>query len=221
MLRRVAVTPVQVAQLPAVGDQLQDRLVGHLLVADAALSAVGRDADAGDPEARQAVVEGEVAVVLAAVGDLARPDVVEEPAPLVVVDEQDPAPILRRLDEGVDDVGHERLADADVAVRVLVAGGSLVLPQEGGVDEGDVGQLAGGGVGVELRDGVHPGAAAAAVEGREGEVRVVVAGGEAARDRPVEDRLPREPTGGRKRISLRCPRPAPPTGSGGWGRSSP
>src|SRR6185295_2898124 len=119
-------------------------------------------------------------VVLATVGDLAGTDVIEEPAPLVVVDEQDPAPILRRLDEGVDDVGHERLADADVAVRVLVAGGSLVLPQEGGVDEGDVGELAGGGVSVELRDGVHPAAASAAVEGREGEVRVVVAGGEAA-----------------------------------------
>ena len=87
----------------------------------------------------------------AAVGDVARADVVEEPAPLVVVDEQDPAPVLRRLDEGVDDVGHERLADADVAVRVLVAGGPLVLPQEGGVDERDVGELAGGGVGVELR----------------------------------------------------------------------
>ena len=62
---------------------------------------------------------------------------VEEAAPLVVDDEQRAAFELRRFDEGVDDVGDERLADADVAVRVLVAGGPLFLALERGVDEGD------------------------------------------------------------------------------------
>jgi len=47
--------------------------------------------------------------------------VVEEPAPLVVHDEDHASLPLRRLHERVHDVGHERLADADVAVGVLVA----------------------------------------------------------------------------------------------------
>ena len=54
-------------------------------------------------------------------------DVVEEAAPLVVDDEQRAALPLRRLHERVHDVGHERLAHADVAVRVLVARGARAL----------------------------------------------------------------------------------------------
>ncbi len=60
---------------------------------------------------------------------------VEEPSPLVVDDEQRAAFELRRLEERVDDVRDERLADPYVAMRVLVAGRSLVLAVERGIDE--------------------------------------------------------------------------------------
>ena len=45
---------------------------------------------------------------------------VEEPAPLVVDDEQRAAAVAGRLGEGAHHVGHPGLSEADVAVRVLV-----------------------------------------------------------------------------------------------------
>ena len=79
-------------------------------------------------------------------------DVVEEASPLVVVDEHRARPELRRGDEGVDDVGHEGLADADVAVRMLVAREAVATAavEEHRVDEGEVREVPGRGVGVEL-----------------------------------------------------------------------
>ena len=63
--------------------------MGDLHVVDAALAGERRHADPGDAEPGQAVVDGDVAGGWRAVRDVARLDVLEEAAPLVVVDEQD------------------------------------------------------------------------------------------------------------------------------------
>ncbi len=133
--------------------------------------------DARDAEARQAPVVVDVVAVAPLVGDERRRDVVEEAAPLVVVDEHRAALVLGRLDESVRDVRHERLAQADVAVRVLVGREAVAAAavQEGRVHEGDLRQVAGRRVRIELRDRAGPRDATRSVERREGQVRVVVA----------------------------------------------
>jgi hypothetical protein len=67
--------------------------------------------------------------------------VIGETAPFVVDDEQRAPPVLRRFEEGVDDVGDELLPHSYVARRMLVTGGALVLAVEGRVDKRQRGQL--------------------------------------------------------------------------------
>jgi hypothetical protein len=108
------------AEPELVRDQLQDRLVRDRHVADVATACVRRDRHARDPETGHAE-----ALVEIGAGEVVRyeagRDMIEEATPLVVVDEHRAALELRRGDERVDDVGHERLADPDVAMRVFVA----------------------------------------------------------------------------------------------------
>ena len=78
-----------------------------------------------------------------------RRDVIEEAAPFIVVDDEQGAVPLRALRyRGVDPV-EIVLARADVVVRMIVRSGSGGLLKERRIDEGDVGQRAGGAVGVE------------------------------------------------------------------------
>ena len=81
----------------------------------------GETATAGIAEAHLAEVLVEVRVERSS-GTPGRAHVVEEPAPLVVDDEQRAALVVGRLHERVDHVGHERLAEPHVAERVLVGG---------------------------------------------------------------------------------------------------
>ena len=76
----------------------------------------------------------------------------------------------------MDDVRHERLADPDVAVGMLVAREAVAAPavEEHRVDEGEVGEVAGRGVGVELGDRLDDRQEARAKDGDEGQVAVVV-----------------------------------------------
>ena len=67
-------------------------------------------------------------------------------AVLVVVDEQGCVLPVRRVQQRVDDLGDELLADLDV-LRVVLGRGVVVR-----VDERELGQLAGGGVGEEVAD---------------------------------------------------------------------
>ena len=127
--------------------KLQDRLEAELRVADAGVAAaapaarVGRHRDGGDAEAHLA----EVLVEIRRRTRVAHPrrlHVVEEAAPLVVDDEERAAAVAPRRHEGAHDVGHPRLAEPDVAVRVLV-GRDPVAPAavaERRVDERDVRQ---------------------------------------------------------------------------------
>ena len=226
-VRRVAVALVQDPEPVAVGDQLQDRLVGagHVAHPPALLGAgVGRDRDRRDAESGQRPVVLEVGAVAALVGDVLRADVVEEPAPLVVVDEHRSAPVLRGLDECVGDVGHERLAESDVAVRVLVGGDPVAAATvlERRVDEADRRQLARRGVGVELRRRADPVEPARPVERGDRQVGDVVGDLEPPRLRPVEDRLPLEPARPTTAAGFASgPRSGPRAGSGGSDRSSP
>jgi len=80
----------------------------------------------------------------------------EEAAPLVVDDEQRAGLPLRRFHERVHDVGHERLAGAHVAVRVLVAREARALADAAGevrVHVRDVRQRPRRAAGVVLGDG--------------------------------------------------------------------
>src|SRR3954447_9837356 len=108
---RVRDARVQRRDPESVGDELQDRLEPVERVLDVIAPHPGRYRDRRDAEAHQPVVLVDVGVV-ALIGDARRSDMVEEPAPLVVGDEQRAALELRRLHERVDDVGHERLTGA-------------------------------------------------------------------------------------------------------------
>jgi hypothetical protein len=100
--------------------------------------------------------------------------VVKEAAPLVVDDEQRTALVLRRLHEGMHNIGDEGLTDADVAVRVLVPGRPLILTVEGRIDEGQGGQRARGGLLIEILDLAGALQAGAAPQSRDRDVGVVV-----------------------------------------------
>ena len=77
-------------------------------------------------------------------------------------------------------------------MRVLVGGDAVASAAvaEGRVDERDVRQRPERAVRVVLRQRPRPGRAARSPDRREREIRVVVLGGDAARQSPVEDRLP-------------------------------
>ena len=143
-----------------------------------------RNAEAGDAERLRQLV------ALAGVGDEARGHVVEEPSPLVVVDEHGAAPELRRVEKRVGDLGHEGLAVADVAVGVLVPGDALLLAVERRVHEGDVGEVPAGSIGVEVRHVPDPRDGALSEQRGEREVGRVVAHAQPGRLGAVEDRLP-------------------------------
>ena len=193
---RVAVAAGQVPQPEAVADQLEDRLMavdpvvhaeGLALRAPAGVRGHGHG---GDAEAHLAEVGVQVGGG-ALVGHARRAHVVEEAAPLVVDDEQGPAAVVRRGHEGVDHVSHERLAQPDVAQRVLVGRQPVPSPAvaERRIDDRDVGQRARRAVGVVARHGVRPAQPARPVDRRERDVGVVVAGAHAASQGAVEDRL--------------------------------
>ena len=99
---------------------------------------------------------------------------VEEAAPLVVDDEEGTAFELRALEEGVDDVGHERLAEPHVPVRVLVAGGPRSSPLNDGSTK-ESGQGAGRAAFVVLLDLARACEARRSPEGRDRDVGVEVA----------------------------------------------
>jgi hypothetical protein len=114
---------------------------------DGAAGGEGGDEEAGDAEAAQR--EGGVDV-----RRLGGRQVLEEAAPLVEVDDEDgvlPAGPGRHRAVGAVE---PRLAGADVAVRMVVRGEALLLAQERRVDEGDLGEAAGGAVGEEVVVGV-------------------------------------------------------------------
>ena len=127
-------------------------------------------------------------------------------------------------DEGVDHVGHERLAEPDVAERVLVGGQPVAAAAvaERRVDDRDVRQRAAEAVLVVARDRVDPGAPRGAEERGEGQVGGVVARGQPAADRAVEDRLP--VVAARRDACCSSARPTGPTtcrsGSARWRRGS-
>ena len=102
---------------------------------------------------------------------------------------------LRAFHEGVDDVGHEGLADADVAVRVFVARGPLFLAREGRVDEGDGGQRPGAAAVVVLLHLARAGDPGRAPERRDGDVGVEVTVRDARRGERGEDRRVGEAAG--------------------------
>jgi hypothetical protein len=124
------------------------RVVDHLGRQHVA-ARVGRYHDAWHAEAEltEIVLARRIGWRAAHVRDARRAHVVEEAAPLVVVDEQRGARPQRRLDHRLDHVVHERLPRARVAARMLVgaqAGG------EAGIDERDVRERARGEVGEQV-----------------------------------------------------------------------
>ena len=102
-----------------------------------------------------------------------RHDVVEEAAPLVVVDEHRTRAPVRRAHEGGRDVAVELLAEADVGVGVVVVGEPFRGDEER-VDEGDLGQRAGRAVGVVLGDRSGVGRVPRPPEAERRQVREVV-----------------------------------------------
>ena len=169
----------------------------------------GRDRDRRDPEAHQPEVVVDVRAA-ARVGNARRAHVVEEASPLVVDDEQRAALPVRRLDEGVHHVGHERLPEPHVTERMLVRRHAVAASAvaERRVDERDVRQRARRAVGVVLGHRPCPRDAARSPDRRERQVGVVVAGGLArARSR---GRTP-SPTGCRACRPAGCCRACRPT----------
>ena len=218
--RGVGARPVEV-ETEAVHDQLEDRLVPVAAVVDAdtraprAVARPRRDRHGRDAEAHLAEVLVEVGA-LAVVRDARRRDVVEEPAPLVVDDEERAALVVRATRRTRHDVGHERLAEAHVAVRVLVGRVAVeaAAVAERRVDDRDVRQRPGRAVGVVLGDRPRPRRAARAPDRRERQVRVVVAarveasGCASARSKIVSHWLPSVSTGGGVVVlAARLPRP--------------
>ena len=99
------------------------------------------------------MVEAWAGVVV--VGEPGGLDVVEEPAPLVVGDDQRGLAPCGRGGDGCGDLGQQRLSAVDVGMWVVVVGAALSFTQEGRVDVGEGGQRAGSGHGQEV--GVGPG----------------------------------------------------------------
>src|SRR4051794_26436772 len=92
----------------------------------------------------------------------------------------------------MDDVGHERLAGADVAVRVLVAGRAAALVEERRVDERERGERPALAAVVVVRDALRAVDPGLAPKGGDGEVRVEVLAVDALRLEGGEDGRIRE-----------------------------
>jgi hypothetical protein len=162
-------------------------LVGAVVVLKG-LARVRRDGHDRQPEPELRPVLVEV-VVRPVVGHARRDDVVEEPAPLVVVDEQRLARPLRAVGDRVHDVVHEGLGGVHVRPARVVVG--AVVAEEGRVHEVHVGQVAGRRVDEELGDRAHLGEVARPVHRDERQVGEVVGAGQPGGVEAVPDRVPR------------------------------
>ena len=113
--------------------------------------------------------------------------VVEEPAPLVEIDEQHrPLPRRTRADGGVDPI-EERLAGPDVAEGMIVRPRSGRLREERPVDECHLGQRPGTAIGEEFVQRPADRDILGAPQPEEGHIAVVIASLEAARGQSVPD----------------------------------
>ena len=101
-------------------DEAQDRRVVVDAVVDVARPRVRRRQDRGHAGTRRARSSCSRSARGALVGEDRRLHVVEEPAPLVVGEDEQPALPLRRRRERVEHLADEALAQADVALRVVV-----------------------------------------------------------------------------------------------------
>ncbi len=92
----------------------------------------------------------------------------------------------------MDDVRHERLADTDVSVRMLVAREAMpaATVEEHRVDEGEVREVPGGSVDVELRDRLDDWQVSGAEDADEREVAEVVGDLQPLGEHQVPDRQP-------------------------------
>ena len=109
---------------------------------------------------------------------------VVEAAPLVVGDDEHGAGPGRAVGEGVEHLGQEGVAGADVGVGMVVVGATVGVADEARVHEGDVGEGAGTRVGQELLVGPGDRLVPGAPQAEERQVGVVVAPRRPAR--PVE-----------------------------------
>ena len=113
-------------------------VVGHDMV-DRSPAREGGQREGWYPEPGLAVVEAWAGVVV--VGEPGGLDVVEEPAPLVVGDDQRGLAPCGRGGDGCGDLGQQRLSAVDVGMWVVVVGAALSFTQEGRVDVGEAGSV--------------------------------------------------------------------------------
>ena len=177
---RVGVAGGQRRQPEAPLDRLQHRGVVVGPRGDEAASRARRDHQRRHPEATQRGGRADV-------GRGARDHVVEEPAPLVEVDDQQRvAPGRTRGDRRVD-VGEELLPDADVGGGVVVPRDPVALPVEPRVEEAHRRQRPRRGVGHELLVGLGDRHVLRSPQGEERDVGVVVGRADARVRAPVPD----------------------------------